>query len=196
MRSQRNTRRATWTLIAASVLLLLAACGSDDDDDSSDTTEPDTSTTTESTTTTLAAEGPEEWIDVVRDLNERYFSLLQDPDPTKVADVYSEDCPCYQQNHETVRLLAEDDEHIEGAPVGVTFVKLEQNDAVTGAVELTVKQIMQTPWTRVDAAGTTLQDLPLDPEPSCTALTLYADGPDDSYRIHSQTSLTGCPPGS
>jgi len=196
MRPLRHTRRATWTLIVASFLLVLAACGSDDDD-ASDTTQPDEPTTTEATTTTtLAAEGPEEWIDVVRDLNERYFDLLQNPDPARVAEVYAETCPCYQQNYDTVKLLADDDEHIEGGPVAVTFVKLELNDPATGAVDLTVREVMPEPWTRVDATGATVQEFPVDTEPSCTALTLFADGPEGGYRIHSQTGLTGCPPGS
>lgn len=195
MRPHRHTRRATWALIGAGLLLLGAACGGDDDDDSANTTQPEPVTTTESTPTTIAAEGPEEWIEVVRDLNERYFDLLQNPDPTKVAEVYAETCPCYEQNHNTVTVLADGDEHIEGAPVSVSFVNLERNDPVTGAVDLTVKQIMPTPWTRVDANGEMVQELPVV-DPSCTALTLFADGPNGAYRIHSQTGLTGCPPGS
>ena len=197
MRHPRHTRRATWALIGAGVLLLLTACGSDDDDDdTADTTQPEETTTTEATTTTLAAEGPEEWIEVVRDLNQRYFDLLQDPDPNRVAEVYAETCPCWQQNYDTIKLLADDDEHIEGAPGAVTFVKLERNDPATGAVDLTVRQVMPTPWTRVDATGATVQELPVDPDPGCTALTLFADGPGGAYRIHSQVGLAGCPPGS
>jgi len=196
MRPHRNSRPATWALIGATLLLLGTACGDDDENDSSDTTQPDSTTTTESTTTTIAAEGPEEWIEVVRDLNQRYFALLQEPDPAQVATVYAETCACYQQNHDTVQLLADDDEHLEGAPVSVTFVKLEREDPVTGAVELTVREVMPEPWRRVDASGATVQEFPVDSEPSCTALTLFADGPDGGYRIHSQSGLTGCPPGS
>lgn len=197
MRRPRQPRPATWTLLGASVLLiLLAACGSDDDDDNSvDTTEPEETTTTEATTTTLAAEGPEEWIEVVRDLNDRYFDLLQNPDSNRVAEVYAETCPCWQQNHQTVTVLADGDEHIEGQPVSVTFVKLEQNDPATQAVDLTVKEVRPEPWQRVDEQGTVVQELP-PTEASCSALTLFPDGPNGEYRIHSHVDLTGCPPGS
>jgi hypothetical protein len=194
MRPLRHTRRATWTLIGAGVLLVLGACGSDDDDDSADTTQPEPSTTTEATTTTLAAEGPEEWIDVVRDLNDRYFDLLQNPDPAKVAEVYAETCPCYPTNRDTVQVLADGNEHIEGAPVAVTFVKLERQDPTTQAVDLTVRELMTDAWHRVDQSGEVVQDLPAD-EPGCAALTLFPDGPGGDYRIHSRTALTGCPPG-
>jgi hypothetical protein len=192
MRPQRQTHRATWALIGAA-LLLGTACGDDDEDDSSDTIQPDSTTTTESTTTTIAAEGPEEWIEVVRDLNQRYFALLQDPDPAQVATVYAETCPCYQQNHDTVQVLADGDEHIEGVPVGVSFVKLERQDPTTQAVELTIREVMTDGWRRVDQEGTVVQDLPAD-EPGCAALTLFPDGADGSYRIHNRTPLTGCPP--
>jgi hypothetical protein len=195
MRPHRTTHRATRTLIGATCVLLLAvACGGDDDDDSADNTQPERSTTTASTTTTLPADGPQEWIDVVRGLNRRYFDLLQNPDPAKVADVYAETCPCYEQNHNTVQVLADGNEHIEGDPVAVTFVKLERNDPATQAVDLTIRELMTGDWQRVDQSGKVIQGLPAD-EPGCTALTLFPDGQDGAYRIHSRTTLTGCPPG-
>jgi hypothetical protein len=194
MRPHRH-HRATWTLISACALLLLAACGSDDDDDdASATTQPEETTTIEATSTTVAAEGPEEWVDVTRDLNERYFDLLQNPDPGRVAEVYAETCECWQQNYDTIKVLADGGEHIEGAPVAVTFVKLEQQDPATEAVDLTVRELMTGPWQRVDENGAVVQELPAD-EPGCSALTLFPDGPDGTYRIHSQVALTGCPPG-
>ena len=194
MRPQRHTRRATRALVVGAGLLLLgAACGGDDDDDSANTTQPQRSTTTaESTTTTIAAQGPEEWIEVVRDLNDRYFDLLQNPDPNRVADVYAETCPCYQQNHDTVQVLADGNEHIEGAPVAVSFVKLERQDQTTQAVDLTIREVMTDAWQRVDQNGTVVQDLPAD-EPGCAALTLFPDGANGAYRIHNRTPLTGCP---
>lgn len=195
MRPHRHPRPATWALIGATLLLLGTACGDDDEDDSSDTTQPEQTTTTESTTTTIAAEGPEEWIDVVRNLNQRYFALLQDPDPAQVATVYAETCPCYQPNHETVTVLADGREHIEGDPVSVTFVRLERQDPTTQAVELTVKEVRPEPWQRVGQDGAVVQELP-PTEPSCAALTLFPDGAGGEYRIHSHTLLTGCPPGS
>jgi hypothetical protein len=188
------SNRSRWLArsLLAAALLLGTSCSSDDDDDSAaTTTERSPSTAADSTTTAVTTEGPDEWVNVVVDLYERYLEVLQNPDVDGLKQVYAESCPCWQAQLDTVEFLADEGDHIEGHPISVLFVKHELTDP-TGVVELTIKS--QTPaWNRVDSSGEVAQELPADPEPSCVALSVYPDGPDGAYRIHNQVALTACP---
>lgn len=102
--ARTSARRVAAGLVALS--LLAAACG-DDDVESTDeeaatstTASGDATTTTseETTTTTVAAEGPQEWVDVVRDLEARRAELYANPDLDALADLYAETCLCWDQH--------------------------------------------------------------------------------------------------
>lgn len=138
----------------------------------------------------LDTEGPEEWVDVVRDLEEREFALIHDPDPDRVADLYTEDCACYEGKVETARFLVERGEHFEGRPRLVLAVR--EDSAEGGSVQLTV-QVRSQPVRRVDADGALVEDLVTDPDEStCLALDLVEDD-DGTYRI-AGTEGAPCPP--
>lgn len=188
---RRPGLRARLTASAITLALLIASCGGDDDNDAS----PERSTpTTAETTTTEPAVGPEEWVEVARDLYQRNLDLLADPDPDRVSDLYAETCECWDASVSIVEALANDGHHVEGQPTSVLFVNHEQTDE-TGFVTLTVR-LQANPLREVDANGELVEEYPSPAEPGCVSLTLLPDGPDDAYRIHNELPLTGCPPGS
>jgi hypothetical protein len=193
MSDRRQIRPAIWVLLAVAAPVFVGACGSDDSDDATPTSTERSTTTAPATTSTVPAEGPQEWIEAVRDVNERDFALLSDPEPSRLADVYSETCECWSDQLETVEFLAERDEHFEGEPPTVLFVRHEGE--IAGEVhQLTVKARTNT-VRRVDADGNAVQEIPAS-EPSCMSIGLRADGPGDAWRVYSQTTLPQCPEGS
>lgn len=196
MNRHHQSRRILSTLSLA--CLVLAACGDDtSDDETTATTEAvvEDATTTESTTTTVVAEGPEEWVEVAGDLLNNYFALLEAPDADRVSSVYAETCDCWQQRYDTVKVLADAGQRIEGGPPDLLFVQYHDDAEHLGAAYLVVKA-ESGPRSRVDADGEVVQEIPAPDEPACSAWTLFADGPDGGYRIHSELTLEGCPPGS
>lgn len=200
MPDRHRVRRAAWLAVGVVAATFAGACGSGDDGGDGDeaasgtTAQGATSTTTttsETTTTTVAAEGPEEWIEAVRDVNERDFALLSDPDPGRLAEIYSATCECWDDQLGTVEFLAERGERFEGEPPIVLSVRHE-GALADGAVHQLTVEARTNPMRRIDADGNVVQELPAS-EPSCMSLGLRADGPDGAWRVHSQTTLPECP---
>jgi hypothetical protein len=197
---QRRTGSPAWWAAAVAVVLfaLPAGCGGSDDADDAggeppESTAPASTDDTEPPDATAAAEGPREWVEVARDLYERDFALRSDPEPSRVADLYSETCSCWEDQSGTIEFLAENNERIEGSAATVLFVRHELTDPETGLVNLTVKGQTNS-LRRVSSDGELVQEIPAD-EPSCIAYALLADGPGGIYRIYSMTSLPECPEG-
>jgi hypothetical protein len=194
---QRRTGAPAWwaAAVLVAIFALAAGCGGSDDhgDEPSESTAPTSTDGTAQPDTTEAAEGPREWVEVAQDLYQRDFALRSDPEPSRVADLYSETCTCWEDQSGTVEFLAENHERIEGTAATVVFVRHELTDPETGLVNLTVKG-QTNPLRRVSSDGEVVQEIPAD-EPSCIAYALLADGPGGAYRIYSMTSLPECPEG-
>lgn len=196
MPDRRIIRPGARALLVAALAAQLTGCGGDDGGEAATTTTEQAAATTsapEATTTTVAAEGPPEWIEAVQEVNERELTLLSDPDPGRLQEVYAETCECWDDQLETVEYLADRGEHFEGEPATVLFVRHEAEiaDAVH---QLTVKARTNR-LTRVDADGDLVQELPAS-EPSCMSIGLRADGPSGAWRVYSRTPLPQCPAGS
>lgn len=187
--------------VALAMLVALASCGGGGDaDDSEDagrsTTTADEATTSaapEETTTTVAAEGPAEWVDAMRNIEERRLALAQDPDPDAIATLYSEDCSCWAAETDPIRELADLDHHLEGEPRTVLAVWHWGTDEF-GFSDITV-QLLAHPLRELDAQGTVFQEFPASGDPICFAYTVQPDGPEGSYRVHELTRLQACPEG-
>lgn len=190
-----------WRVLVStlSALMLVAgasACGGSDDDTDGSQPDSDQRTTTSrpddaNTSTTVEAEGPAEWVDVVYDIFERSFELRANPDPSRVGDLYSETCDCWEDQQATVQFLLDNDERIEGQAAQLLFVRHEQTDPETGLVNLTV-MARTGALRRVSADGELVEEIPAE-EPGCVAYALLDDGPGGAYRIYSQTALPACP---
>lgn len=182
--------------LALAMAALGAACGGGDGEDAATTTSTRTESTTTSTTaptTTVAAEGPEEWVRVAQDLNRREFELLEDPNPDELARLYAESCECWQERLDTVEFLAERNEHFEGQPTSVLYVRYEGEFAAGDLHRLTVKA-QANAARRVDEDGGVVQELPAG-EQSCVSLGIRSDGAGGAWRIYSRTPLPACPEG-
>ena len=187
--------RSRWPVILLPVLLLplVVACGGDDDaDDATPTTTTSAPPATTTTTAPAPAAGPEEWVEVVRDLYARTADLLADPNPDAVSSVFAESCPCYDVRLGNVEEIADAGWHIEGEPTTVLGVGLPATQPAGGFVRLTVRRQFQSDQV-VDAAGEVVQEIPAADGPSCDSLLLLADGAGGAYRVHDEFGLTGCP---
>ena len=190
--------KKAWVVLL--LVLALSACGGGDDDSDEDadrsTTTADETTTSaapEETTTTVAAEGPAEWVDAMRNIEERRLALAQDPDPDAIAMLYSEDCSCWAAETDPIRELADLDHHLEGEPRTVLAVWHWGTDEF-GFSDITV-QLLAHPLRELDAQGTVIQEFPASGDPICFAYTVQPDGPEGSYRVHELTRLQACPEG-
>jgi hypothetical protein len=181
------------TLAAALGAFVLAttACGGDDDEAAGDPSDRGSTTTTAASTTTVEAVGPPEWVDVVRDLQQRINQIETAPDPEQVGTAWSEDGPDYQAVVEETRRLQEAGQHYVREPKQVVFVRIETPDDVDNP-RLTIRYTRPR-WELVDEAGTVVDDFPGAEPGNCVSVALTHDGPDGSYRIWGETSLTGCP---
>lgn len=180
------------------VAIALSACGSGDgggDDEQASrpsTTDEGTSTTSaERATTTVAAQGPAEWVEVARDVEERRMALAREPNPEAIATLYSEDCSCWAAETDPIRQLAELGHHLEGEPRTVLAVWHWGTDQ-HGFEDVTVK-LLAHPLREVDAEGTLVQELSVSGDPICIAFTWLPDGPGQRYRVHQATRTPTCP---
>lgn len=186
-------RRALPLVLATAVLG--AGCGGDDGEGAGTTTSThrESTTSTTASTTTVAAEGPEEWVRVAQDLSTREFELLNDPKPDELSQLYAESCECWDERLETVEFLSGRNEHLEGEPTSVLYVRYESEIAEGELHRLTVKA-QTNAARRVDENGRFVQELPAG-DPSCTSLGIRPDGAGGAWRIYSRTELPACPEG-
>lgn len=172
----------------ALTLLVGSGCSDDDNEAASTTTRPPTTTTSSSTTTTASSttvdtagiEGPAEWVPVVADLYQRMHDLKAHPDLARVATVFSENCPCYADERETVQFLVDEGLHLEGQPTQV--LRVEVADERPGRVRLTVtSQAHDGRLVRAD--GTVAQEVDAPASPGRASIVLVADGENGAHRV-------------
>lgn len=184
---------------------LAAACGGDDGggdaragrDGGSSTTreEPAASASPSDATTAVPAQGPEQWVTVVREVQQRWYEVLQDPDPATVDEVYVRTCECWTMKFDTVQRLASQGWHAEGQPTDVLAVReesLDERDNVS-TVTLTT-QVRQRHLRVLDGDGQTVDEFFSDEPVSCVSLGLRSDA-DAPYRITHELPLADCPDG-
>jgi hypothetical protein len=199
-------RRGVLGLLGA--ILLLTACGGGDDDDAggererSDGGSEESSTTAGgngSTTSTVAVQGPEEWVEVASDINQRDHELLLDPDLDRITDVYSPECPCIEEERTTVQSLIDNGWHMEGEPPTVLAVQhqstedvpLPDSDQTVRFVTLVVMRVANA-LQAIDAQGDVAQEYaPEETEPTCVTMSLRLDA-DDVYRVTDERPIE-CP---
>lgn len=177
-------------VLAIAVVLTLGLAGacSDDDDEAAPTTTRRSTTTASSTTTsspttrvdTAGVEGPAEWVPVVAELYQRMHDLKTDPDVARVASVFSENCPCFADERETVQYLVDQGLHLEGdAP---RLLRVEVADQRPGRVRLTVTSQAQD-GRLVDANGNVAQRVEAPASPGRASIVLVADGEGGAQRV-------------
>jgi hypothetical protein len=193
--SHAPTRTGTPAVMAAALSLLVSGCGDDggDGESRSTTTEEATTTSTQPTTMAGPAEGPAEWVGVVRDIDRRIDALYADPDPGGVGDAIAETCACWQTQFDNVKEMADVGWRLEGEPTTVLIVEHESTDARTGAVRLTVTRRFH-PYRVFDENDELVQEVSVvSPEVSCVSWLVLPDGPGGVYRVHDELELAGCP---
>jgi hypothetical protein len=185
-------RGVTLTAVLGTFLLATTACGGGDDEESADDGNArESTTTTAAPTTTVEAIGPPEWVDVVRDLQQRIYELESDPNPDLVPTIWSEEGPDYQGVLENAQELHEAGQHYVGDPKQVVFVAMRTPDDTENPT-LTVRYT-RPPWQLLDENDNVVEEFPGAGPGNCTSLNLTRDGPDGSYRVWSDTPLDGCP---
>ena len=164
--------------LVLSLAVVASACSGDGDDDTEGSATPEPTPTTEDRLTAVAS-----------DIYEREFVLLNEPDPTRLDDLYSPDCDCYEVQKTTIDAAANLGLHLEGTPSEVLQVTDEGGSET--APRMTVQ--LRSEGRFVDADGQE-QNLPGPPAtPYCQILGLEQVD-DETYRITDQFRA-GCPAG-
>jgi hypothetical protein len=163
-----------------SLAVVVSACsGGDEDGDPPATSEPTPTPTQEDRLSAIA-----------RDIYEREFALLNEPDPVRLDDLYSPDCDCYALRKETVEAAADLGWRLDGTASEVLQVTDEggSESAPRFTVQLRSDQrFLDDQGQEVEAAST------VPDGPYCQILGLEQVD-DDTYRITDQFAA-GCPAG-
>jgi hypothetical protein len=189
-------------LLASLGLAVGCSSGSDADDPTTSTAELSTTTTTTelastaiiSTATTTSpttttsgtidpaqVEGPAEWVPVVVDVYNRLHSLDVDPDPARVAGVFSEQYSGFQDQVDTATFLSDEGVHADG-PVR-RVIRVEGPTDQTGGTVQFVVTVEYQPFNLVYDDGRVFQEITDVPGEIQELLRLTPDGPAGTYRI-------------
>lgn len=200
----RHGRAVRLAIGALAGLTLAAGCSSspDDPDESASTTVADdgtttstvaettTTTTVEAATTTMTVvgaidpatvEGPAEWVPIVVDVYNRIRSLDVAPDPTRVAEVFSEQYESFDSQVETTTFLANEGLHAEGPAPRV--VRIEGPIDQEGGTALFAVTVVYSNFQLVRADGSVFQDITDAAGEVQELLRISPSGPGGSYRI-------------
>lgn len=164
--------------LVLSLAVVASACSGDDDDDTEGSATPEPTPTTEDRLTAVA-----------RDIYERQFALVNEPDPARVDDLYSPDCECYAQRTESVGAYVASGWRVEGTPSEV--LRVIDEDGSESAPRMTVQ--LRPDQRIVDENGQDVANIDLPTTPQCEILGLEQLD-DGTYLITEQFSA-GCPAG-
>ena len=160
-----------------SLAVMASACSGDDD--GSPTPDPTPTPTEEDRLTTIA-----------RDIYDRQFALLNEPDPAHLDDLYNPDCDCYDQRKGALEAYAGEGWHVEGTPSEV--LRVIDEDGSESAPRMTVQ--LRLDQRVVDRNGQDVENFPdLPTTPRCEIVGLEQLD-DERYRITEQFDA-GCPAG-
>lgn len=147
-----------------------------------------TTTTVEATTSTVvgsidptAVEGPAEWVPIVVDVYNRIHSLDVDPDPARVAEVFSEQYSGFDDEVETQTFLATEGVHAD-RPVR-RVVRVEGPTDETGGTAQFVVTVVYEPFQLVYDDGRVFQEITEVPGEVQELLRIAPDGPGGAYRV-------------
>jgi hypothetical protein len=153
--------------------------------------EPTTTTSAVPTTTTSSVdagsvEGPAEWVPVVVDVYSRIHSLDIDPDPARVASVFSEQYENLQHEIDTQTFLAGEGLHAEGpAP---RLIRIDGPLDQDGGTALFAVTIEYSNFQLVRADGSVYQDVTNAAGQVQELIRISPSGAGGSYRVLSKES--------
>lgn len=152
------------------------------------TTTTGEATTGEATTSTIAGsidpaavEGPAEWVPTVVDVYNRIYSLDVEPDPARVAEVFSEQYESFQSEVDTQTFLASEGLHAEGQPPRI--VRVEGPIDQEGGTALFAVTIEYFNFQLVRADGSIFQDVTDAAGQVQELLRISPSGPGGTYRV-------------